>query len=132
MKALTLMIFLASLSLQCYSQVEKEKFFYAQKVEKFRKMKNTGKLLTAAGSVLLVTGILTLTNSSTYNSTNSNNQVQTGLLAYIFGIAGLGSGIPIWIVGGHQQNKYEEKLMTISGRFNMNTQQAGLTLTYRF
>ncbi len=129
MKILTLIVFLTCFAVQCYAQVEKEKFFYAQKVEKYRKMKNTGTLLTIAGGILLVTGIVTLTNSSTYNSTGN---IQTGLLAYIFGLAGLGSGIPIWIVGGHNQNKYEEKLMTISGKFNMNTHQTGLTLTYRF
>ena len=132
MKILTLLIFLTCFAVQSYAQMEKEKFFYVQKIEKYRKMKNTGRLITIAGGILFVTGIVTLTNSSTYNSSNSANNIQTGVLAYVFGIAGLGAGIPLWIVGGHSQSKYEEKLMIISGNFNINPHQSGLTLTCRF
>lgn len=107
------------------------KLFYAAKAEKYRKMKSTGTTLTVLGGVLYVVGYATLSNATTYSSGSSNN-VGTGVVAYLLGVAGLGAGIPLWIVGGHQHRKYNKKLEGLSFRFNMNPQRKGLTLAYRF
>ena len=87
--------------------------------------------VTVLGGVLYVVGYATLSNATTYSSGSSNN-VGTGVVAYLLGVAGLGAGIPLWIVGGHQHRKYNKKLEGLSFRFNMNPQRKGLTLAYRF
>jgi hypothetical protein len=116
------------------------KLFYAGKAEKYRKMKGTGATLTVMGGILLVVGVATLlnassstyTNSSGYTQTSSSGNAAAGAVAYLLGVAGLGSGIPLWIVGAHQHRKYTQKLEGLSLRFNMNPQGKGLTLTCRF
>jgi len=122
-------------------KVNRDKLFYAGKAEKYRKRKNTGATLTVLGGVLFVVGVATLANSSyntyyngstgtTTNSTTGNPEA--GSLALLFGMGGLGAGIPLWIVGAHQQRKYEAKLQNLSFRFNLNPGGKGLTLSYRF
>ena len=108
-----------------------DKLLYSGKVEKYRKMKGLGTSLTVLGGVLLVVGVATIVNSTTYSSGSTSN-ADTGLVAYFLGVAGLGSGIPLWIVGAHQQRKYSKKLEGLSFRFNLNPQRKGLTLAYRF
>jgi hypothetical protein len=112
------------------------KLFYAGKAEKYRKMKGTGATLTVMGGILLVVGISTLLNVSTTTygngTTSTSGNAGAGVVAYLLGVAGLGSGIPLWIVGAHQHRKYNNKLQGVSFRFNMNPQGKGLALTYRF
>src|SRR5258706_14897128 len=116
------------------------KLFYAGKVEKYRKMKGTGATLTVVGGILLVVGIATLVNATSNSYTNSygttststSNNAATGAVAYLLGLGGLGAGIPLWIVGAHQQRKYSKRLEAFTLRFNMNPQGKGLTLACRF
>ncbi len=116
------------------------KLFYAGKVEKYRKMKGTGATLTVVGGILLVVGIATLVNATSNSYTNSygstststSNNAATGAVAYLLGLGGLGAGIPLWIVGAHQQRKYSKRLEGFTLRFNMNPQGKGLTLACRF
>lgn len=136
MKIAVLLCFFLCLSAQCYAQIDQQKMLYLQKSEKYRKMKNTGRVLTVIGGALWVYGVVTIVNSvNTTNggtSTSSNGDAQNGALAYLGGIAGLGAGIPLWIVGGYNQRKYEGKLQNLSVRINASPQNKGLTLTYRF
>ncbi len=135
MKIILLVVFLLSLSVHCYAQADPQKMLYIQKAEKYRKMKNTGTVLTVVGGVLFVTGLVTLVNASTstYSSTQpTSGDIRNGFYAYIGGAAALGSGIPLWIVGANQQGKYEAKAQNLSVRINANPRQRGLTLTYRF
>ena len=116
------------------------KLFYAGKVEKYRKMKGTGATLTVMGGILLVVGVATLLNVSSNTYVNSYGSTQTttsgnaatGAVAYLLGLGGLGAGIPLWIVGAHQQRKYSKRLEGFTLRFNMNPQGKGLTLACRF
>ena len=116
------------------------KLFYAGKVEKYRKMKGTGATLTVVGGILLVVGIATLVNATSNSYTNSYGSTQTstsgnaaaGAVAYLLGLGGLGAGIPLWIVGAHQQRKYSKRLEGFTLRFNVTPQGRGITLARRF
>ncbi|MEO7991746.1 MAG: hypothetical protein ABI663_19490 [Chryseolinea sp.] len=136
MKILIPLFVILFLTFQCYGQVDPQKLKYLQKTEKYRRMKNTGRAITVIGGVLLVTGIVTITNSiKAYNNgspTYSAGDTQKGFLEYLGGLAGLGAGIPLWAVGGHNQKKYEQKLQDLSVRFNASPQNRGFTITYRF
>lgn len=120
-------------------KINSDKLLYAGKAEKYRKRKNTGATLTVLGGVLFIVGVATLSNSSyntTYNggytSTSTSGNPEAGALAFLFGVGGLGAGIPLWAVGAHQQRKYNAKLQSLSFRFHLNPQGKGLTLAYRF
>jgi hypothetical protein len=134
MKTTLLVIFLFSFTAHCYAQVDPQKMLYLQKAEKYRKMKNTGTVLTVAGGILFVTGLVTLVNASTNNTSSQTTagDVRNGFYAYVGGAAALGSGIPLWIVGSYKQEKYEAKAQNLSVRINANPQNKGLTLIYRF
>jgi hypothetical protein len=113
-----------------------KKLFYAGKSEKFRRMKRTGTTLTILGGVLLTVGIVTLSNSSYYTNyngqTSSNGNPEAGAAAFLFGVGGLGAGIPLWTIGAHQQKKYFKKSEGITFRFNIQPQGKGVTLAYHF
>ena len=135
MKYIPIVCFLLLLSIQSIAQRDPDKLFYAQKVEKFRRMKSTGATLTVTGGILVVVGISMILNGTKTTSTQStsmNSSAETGALVYLLGVGSLGAGIPLWIVGGHQQRKYERKFENVSVGFNFTPQKNGLTLTYRF
>jgi hypothetical protein len=109
-----------------------ERLLNAGKVEKYRKMKHTGTVLTVLGGILFVVGVVTLENSVVTNYSNgqttTTGNANAGAAAFVFGMAGLGVGIPLWAVGAHNERKYN----TLSFRFNANPRGRGLTLAYRF
>ncbi|MBA4144951.1 MAG: hypothetical protein DI538_07545 [Azospira oryzae] len=120
---------------------DKDKMFYAAKAERYKRMKNTGMILSIAGGIMAVVGVSKMSkatsNATYYNGTyyynnGSNADAETGALLFLGGTAGLGAGIPLWIVGAHAQRKYERKLEGIGVRLNINQQNKGLTLSYRF
>ncbi len=133
MKTVALMIILFSVGVKCYSQTDPQKLLYLREAERYRKMKNTGTVLTVVGGVLFATGLVTLVNSSTnYYSNSTPNDVRNGLYAYIGGAACLGAGIPLWIVGGTKHRKMLAKSEGLSVRINAMPTNRGLTFTYRF
>ena len=138
MKYIPIVCFLLLLSLQSIAQRDPDRLFYAQKVEKFRKMKSTGATLTVTGGILVVVGISMIINgtkTTNYGGSSQstvNSSAETGVLVYLLGVGSLGAGIPLWIVGAHQQGKYERKFENVSVGFNLTPQKTGLTLTYRF
>lgn len=120
-------------TMKSVAQQSAEKTDYLIKAEKYRKMKNTGAALTILGGVLVCVGVVTM-NSSSYNMWTGEGEgsMQAGALSTVFGIAGLGSGIPLCAVGSHNHRKYSEKANAISVRVNTSSRSAGLTLSYRF
>lgn len=137
MKTIVLLVFLFSISAHCYAQVDQQKLLYVKKSEKFRKMKNRGTGLAVVGTILFIAGIVTLSNVTyAYNSsgvaTATSGKPEQGALMFLGGVAGLGAGIPLWVVGAHNQRKYEKKYQNLSVRINAAPQNRGLTLTYRF
>jgi hypothetical protein len=137
MKNLILIFILTVPMLKGYGQIDSEKALYIQKAEKFKKMKNTGTALTVAGGILTVVGFVTILNSSitTYDdgygnvTTTTEGHPVAGTLALTFGHAGLGAGIPLWVIGKNNEQKYNHKLEGISVKFNFNRQIAGVTFT---
>jgi len=117
---------------QSFSQENQEKLDYFNKVEKYRKMKSTGATFTVLGGALMIIGGVTMYNS-TYNiwTGEDSGNFEAGAAAYIIGVAGLASGIPLWAVGAHNQRKYNQKLQGLSVRINANSQASGLTLSMR-
>lgn len=140
MKTFLLLSFFTFTALQSVAQQDQEKLLYLKKVEKFRKMKNTGAVLTVGGGILFVVGIATLLNSSTTTTSNgygssyttTQGNPEAGLAAYLFGSAGLGAGIPLWIIGKNNHRKYTRKLESVSAGAQLNLQAPGFKLTYRF
>lgn len=112
---------------------EMTKLDYVQKVEKYRKMRGAGAVLTVVGSICAIAGVATMMNSideSLYTTDDSDWVKGTGLA--LVGYGSLGAGIPLWIVGGVQHKKYNTKLQELSVKINTSPQHQGLTLTYRF
>jgi hypothetical protein len=140
MKTLLLFTFLVFLGAQAYAQQDPERMQYLQKVEKYHRMKRTGTTLTLMGSVLSVVGMVTIMNSSyetTYSSygspqTTSSRNPEAGIAAYLVGSACVGAGIPLWIVGGVNEGRYQRKLDALTVGASLNRGSAGLTLRYRF
>jgi len=117
---------------QSFSQQNQEKLAYFNKAEKYRKMKNTGATFTVLGGALMIIGGVTMYNS-TFNiwTGEDSGNFEAGAAAYIIGVAGLASGIPLWAVGAHNHRKYNQKLNGLSVRINASSQARGLTLSMR-
>ena len=122
----------ATAQVKAESNVNKDsdQLLYLEKVEKYRKMKITGTVLTVAGSVLLVVGTVTFINAPLTDG--SDTSLEEGVIGILAGQACLGAGIPLWIVGANNQRGYTKKLQQLTVRINSSPQARGLTLTYRF
>ena len=136
MKLITILTLLVCLGFNAFAQHDPDKMFYLQKAEKYRRMKNTGAVLTVTGAVLAVVGIATLSNTTTTVSgsgqTTTTGNVGEGVAAYLIGSCALGAGVPLWIVGAHAQKKYEIKLQNLSSQSGFIDRGARISLTYRF
>ncbi len=139
MKIFILAMFLSFTALQTFAQVSAEKLLYLEKSTKYKRMKNTGTILTLAGSVLVVAGMVTMLNAAEdtnayYGTTPQadNDKFTQGVVMYVFGAAGVGVGVPLWIVGGISHGKYNRKLQQLSARVVVSPQASGLHLFYRF
>ncbi len=146
MKYFSLFVILVCISIQSYAQFNSDRLFYEGKVEKYKKLKTTGAALAIVGTGLCVVGIVTLvsqidnTNSSSggsgsygssSSSTASNSTVNTGAALWLVGLGCVGAGVPMWVVGGISQMRYEKKLDRLSVGLNLSPQQTGLKLRYR-
>lgn len=140
MKTLTLLLLLVFSATHLPAQQNDEKLFNLMKAEKYRRMKNTGAVLTVAGTILSIVGIVTISNSSYTTTTNGYGQTTStatsgnpagGALAFLAGSAAVGAGVPLWIVGAHAEKKYQRKLDGLAFRLNLNRRTAGVALVYR-
>jgi hypothetical protein len=117
--------------------MNEDKLFYLRKSEKYRRMRNTGTTLTVGGTILAIVGLSTMVNAPSVQNANgtqtyTGDKAVTGAVTYIAGVACMGAGIPLWIVGGHAHRKYNRKLESVTVRLNAGAEQTGLTLRYRF
>lgn len=138
MKPLVIVTLLLLLSSKIFAQQD-DKTFYIEKSEKYRRMRNTGQVLTVTGGLVFIIGVVTLSNSSIDTNSNGYSSTTTtvgnpaqGAAEVFVGFAALGAGIPLWIVGGHSHRKYEHKLQMLTLQPYTLPQQRGLTLCYRF
>jgi hypothetical protein len=137
MKLLLLLSFFLFTVISSFAQHDPDKLFYFAKAEKYRRMKNAGTILTLGGTVLTTVGIVTLAKSTDSNGTLGSaasdvGDIVIGAAVYLMGLGSLGTGIPLWIVGAHNERKYNRKLEDISVKFHVTPQRSGLTFTYRF
>jgi hypothetical protein len=100
--------------------------------EKAQKMKTGGAVLVVLGSILVISGGVTIANNFDLWSDENDDKAKTGAILFAFGAASLGAGIPLTIVGSHKQRKYRNQLDAISVRANFSPQHRGVGLTYRF
>jgi hypothetical protein len=116
-----------------------DKLLYAQKVEKFKRMKTTGFLMAGAGTILAIVGISNLasvdyTGSSSSSSGGPANDPKyaSGILMFYGGVGLLGGGIPLAVIGSKQSKKWQRKLDGLTFNLKLNPRQQGLTLVYKF
>lgn len=136
LSALALLVFISVQSFAQRQDVGSDKMFYLAKSEKYRKMATTGTVLAVGGTILVIVGVVTLSNVETtyssYGQTTTSGNIEAGIGAYLLGVAGLGSGIPLWIIGGINHHRYERKFENVSIGLNLTPQRSGVKLTYRF
>ena len=84
-------------------------------------MRGVGAVFTVVGSIVLVSGVITMANSAGVD----------GMGLFAGGFVTLGAGIPLWIIGGVNYKKYSRR-QELSVKLNTNQNSRGLTLTYRF
>jgi len=139
MRPLAIIALLLIISSNIHAQLNRDKLFFAEKIEKYRRMKSTGQVLTFTGGALMVIGIATAANASTTTVSNgystqtySDGRLEQAALEILLGIPALGAGIPLWTVGAHSQHKYERKLQTVTLRPYTTPQYQGFSFCYRF
>jgi hypothetical protein len=110
-----------------------ENIDYVAQVEKYRKMKTGGAVLTVVGSVLAVAGMVMVINSMEPDSWDDSTEsdVTGGAVCVVAGYAALGTGIPLWIVGAAKHKKYSTQLQQVSMKVYAMPQSQGLTFTLR-
>jgi hypothetical protein len=137
MKFITVLA-LMTFSLSTMAQVSGEKVNYQIKVDKYKRMKTGGIIMIVAGCVSTVVGISQLSSatSTTYTVTNGVSQgdpkAATGTLLTTAGLGLLGGGITLAVIGSKKSNYYQRKLDAIALHINVNPQQQGLVLSYKF
>ena len=104
-----------------------------EKIEKYRKMRGAGAVLTVVGSILSIAGTaMALNNMDVLLDNGDGSAYAAGTVCALAGYGMLGAGIPLWIVGGVQHKKYSTKLQELSVKITASGQTPGLTLRYRF
>jgi hypothetical protein len=120
--------------IQSFAQEKPQQLLYGNKVKQYTFMKQAGTVLTVTGVVCMIAGLAKESNPSEYTGygkppSTSTNEVM-GLM--VGGVACLGTGIPLWTIGGYNQQKYQKKLKSISLQSSRGQKFKGLTLAYRF
>lgn len=120
------------------AQFNPETANYRLQLDKNNRKKATGIVMIVAGTISAVVGVSQLSTATTtyYSNVNGVSQgdpkVATGTLFTIAGLGLLGGGIPLTIISSRRAKKFQQKLDEVSLHLNLQPQQQGLTLCYRF
>lgn len=128
MKLFIALFLMVLITVASQAQYRNDSTTYVIKIQKYHDMRTVGTLLTIAGTGMFVAGLVTMAD----NVWGDDQKFENGLVVYVLGVASLGAGIPLWIVGAHNHKKYSEKLRALTLNFNAGTSYRGLTLRYRF
>lgn len=128
MKPFITLFLMVLITVASQAQYRNDSTTYVIKIQKYHDMRTVGTLLTIAGTGMFVAGLVTMAD----NLWGDDQKFENGLVVYVLGVASLGAGIPLWIVGAHNHKKYSEKLRALSLNFNAGASYRGITLRYRF
>ena len=128
MKLFIALFLMVLITVASQAQYRNDSTTYVIKIQKYHDMRTLGTLLTIAGTGMFVAGLMTMAD----NLWGDDQKFENGLVVYVLGVASLGAGIPLWIVGAHNHKKYSEKLRALSLNFNAGASYRGITLRYRF
>jgi hypothetical protein len=123
------------ISIQSFAQENSQKLLYANKLRQYTSMKRAGATLTLTGIVCIVVGLYKGNNPPVYTGPGKAPSSLTNEVIILMagGIACTGTGIPLWTIGGYNQQKYQKKLLqNIYLQFSRGHQYKGLTLVYWF
>jgi uncharacterized membrane protein len=129
---------LITLSFAAVAQQADQRASYQLRIDKYKRMKTGGIVMIVAGAVSTVVGISQLSSatSTSYTVTNGVSQgdpkAATGTLFTMAGLGLLGGGIPLTIIGSKKSKLYQRKLDGLALHLNLNQQQQGLALSYKF
>jgi lysylphosphatidylglycerol synthetase-like protein (DUF2156 family) len=142
MKRISFFILLILFSIGSFAQLNDQKVSYQLKIDKYKRMKSTGIVMVVAGSIATVVGISNISNAEYTTSTNpytgatqrttNDPAAVTGALLVLGGAGLLGGGIPLTIIGSKKSQQYQRRLDALSIHLNLNLQQQGLALSYKF
>ncbi|MCC6288012.1 MAG: hypothetical protein IT249_09010 [Chitinophagaceae bacterium] len=107
-----------------------------KKYIRFKRMRNTGIVLTSVGAGLLATGVVLISsggkevndyNGYDYSSelTPGERKIVGGIVCVIFGLGMEGGGIPLWAIGSRKMKQYGNGL-------RLQPAKNGLALAYSF
>jgi hypothetical protein len=109
------------------------------KCAKFKKMKKAGIVLLIVGGSLFVAGTAAIVvGAARYYDNDLNDPFETndgtglligGSLGMVFGLAGVGAGIPLMIIGGKKSKQY---CHSSSSSLYLAPGKKGIGLQYRF
>jgi uncharacterized membrane protein len=131
-------LILIALSFTTMAQQADQRASYQLRIDKYKRMKTGGIVMIVAGAVSTVVGISQLSSatSTSYTVTNGVSQgdpkAATGTLFTMAGLGLVGGGIAMTIIGSKKSKLYQRKLDGLAFRLNLNPQQQGLALSYKF
>jgi uncharacterized membrane protein len=138
MKSMILLALVAFSFTTMAQQANNQKVTYQLKIDKYKRMKTGGIVMIVAGAVSTVVGISQLSSATSTYYSNVNGVSQgdpkaaTGTLFTMAGLGLIGGGTAMTIIGSKKSKLYQRKLDGLALNLNLNPQQQGLVLSYKF
>lgn len=107
-------------ALATYAQENNDSMLYAKKAESALQTKRVGATFTILGIAAIIAGTVGVNNLNTSAGIEIAGLVTTAI------------GVPMWIVGSNNYNKYTKRSQELTVRLNVTPRQQGLTLRLRF
>lgn len=131
---LLLILFFFISEAQVFAQLDERKVFYLKKIETYKRMRNTGFIMTGIGLLGTIGGIVIINDESNKSQYGyyDEQRLQTGVICFLLGIPLTAGGTVLGLIGTHKVIKYNQKLDNLSLNINYGAYQRGLTLRYKF
>ena len=97
-------------------------------VERYKKTRNTGRILTGAGvGAVLLGGIMASQGTDEMFSTDNGDKMGAGFIVMTAGMLSAATGITMWTIGGIKHNKAKKSNLSIQ-----QTSPTSAGLVYKF